>query len=99
MKQSVIISNKHGIYELPQITKLGNIRKISKLHRMPCLTTKMNILLILAKNQEMKIFLFYSGLEVSLWNLLQQTMWCVRPLYVCLKLVSAIFLKLIIHLI
>ena len=44
VKRSVIISNKYGIYELPQelpndlrlkdIRKLGNIRKISKFHRI-----------------------------------------------------------------
>ena len=39
VKTSVIISNKHGIYELPhelrndlRLRKLGNIRKISKFH-------------------------------------------------------------------
>ena len=38
MKQGVIISKKHGIYELPNnlktydIRKLGNINKISKRH-------------------------------------------------------------------
>ena len=41
MKRSAIISNKHGISELPQelpndlrLRKLGIIRKISKLHRI-----------------------------------------------------------------
>ena len=41
VKQSVIISNNHGMYELPQELpnnlrhkKLGKIRKISKLHEM-----------------------------------------------------------------
>ena len=40
-KWIVIISNKRGIYELPQeflndldLRKLGNIKKISKLHRI-----------------------------------------------------------------
>ena len=40
VKRSVIIGNEHGIYELPQelpnedLRKLGNIRKISKLHKI-----------------------------------------------------------------
>ena len=37
VKRSAIISNKHGTNELPndlRLRKLGNIRKISKLHRM-----------------------------------------------------------------
>ena len=44
VKQIVIISNKHGIYELPHelpndlrlkdLRKLGNIQKISKFHRI-----------------------------------------------------------------
>ena len=43
VKQCAIITYKHGIYELPRklpndvrkdIGKLGNIRKVSKLHRM-----------------------------------------------------------------
>ena len=41
VKRIVIISNKHGIYELPhelpndlRLRKLGNIKKISKLHRI-----------------------------------------------------------------
>ena len=41
VKRSVILSNKHGIYELPEdllnnlrLRKLGHIRKISKLHRI-----------------------------------------------------------------
>ena len=39
VKQIVIISNKHGIYELPHelpndLRKLGNIKKISKPHRI-----------------------------------------------------------------
>ena len=45
VKQSTIISNEHGIYELPQelpnelklrkdLRKLGKIRKISKAHRI-----------------------------------------------------------------
>ena len=41
VKQIVIISNKHGIYKLPQelpndlrLRKLGNIKKISKFHRI-----------------------------------------------------------------
>ena len=40
VKQCAIITNKHGIYELPhklpndlRLRKLGNIRKLSKLHR------------------------------------------------------------------
>ena len=37
-KEWVIITYNHGIYELPQklpnLRKLGNIRKVSKLHRM-----------------------------------------------------------------
>ena len=59
----VIISNKHGIYELPQklandLRKLGNIEKISKLSSLVIeqnftlvlsLPPKMKILLILAK--------------------------------------------------
>ena len=41
VKRSAIITYKHGIYELPQelpnylrLRKLGNIRKVSKPHRM-----------------------------------------------------------------
>ena len=41
VKLIMIISNKHGIYELPhellnnlRLGKLGNIKKISKLHRI-----------------------------------------------------------------
>ena len=41
MKRWAIINYKHGIYELPQelpnnlgLRKLGDIRKVSKLHRM-----------------------------------------------------------------
>ena len=41
MNQWEIITDKHGIYELPHelrndlgLRKLGNIRKVSKLHRM-----------------------------------------------------------------
>ena len=44
VKRIVIISNKHGIYELPHelpndlrlkdLRKLGNIQKISKFHRI-----------------------------------------------------------------
>ena len=41
LKRIVIISNKHGTYELPhelpnnlRLRKLGNIQKISKLHRV-----------------------------------------------------------------
>ena len=40
VKRWAIITYKHGIYELPQefpnedLRKLGNIRKVSKLHRM-----------------------------------------------------------------
>ena len=40
VKRIAIISNKHGIYELPNdlrlndLRKLGNVRKISKLHRI-----------------------------------------------------------------
>ena len=41
IKHSAIISNKHGVYELPQelpndsrVRRLGNMRKVSKLHRM-----------------------------------------------------------------
>ena len=41
VKRIVIINNKHGIYELPhempnnlRLRKLGNIKKISKLHRI-----------------------------------------------------------------
>ena len=39
VKRIVIISNKHGIYELPHelpndLRKLGNIKKISKLNRI-----------------------------------------------------------------
>ena len=41
MKRCAIIIYKHGIYELPhklpndlRLRKLGNIRKVSKLHRM-----------------------------------------------------------------
>ena len=41
VKRIVIISNKHGKYELPhellndlRLTKLGNIKKISNLHRI-----------------------------------------------------------------
>ena len=43
VKRSVIISNKHGIYELPNdarlrnlknLRELGNIRKASKRHRI-----------------------------------------------------------------
>ena len=32
MKQCAIITYKHGIYE--DLGKLGNVRKVSKLHRM-----------------------------------------------------------------
>ena len=41
VKQCAITTYKHGIYELPhefpndlRLTKLGNIRKVSKLYRM-----------------------------------------------------------------
>ena len=37
VKRSVIIGNKHGMYELPNdlgLGKLGNIRKNSKPHRI-----------------------------------------------------------------
>ena len=44
VKRGAIISNKHGIYELPHkfpndlrlkdLRKIGNIRKISKFHRI-----------------------------------------------------------------
>ena len=41
MKRWTVITYKHGIYELPnelpndlRLRKLGNIRKVSKLHRM-----------------------------------------------------------------
>ena len=37
MKRIVIISDKHGIYELPndlRLRKLGNIKKISDRHRI-----------------------------------------------------------------
>ena len=69
VKQTVIISNKHGIYELPhklpnEIRKLGNIRKISKLHtiipKCSSLPFKINILSILAKKSskiEIELFL------------------------------------------
>ena len=62
MKRCAIIVYKHGIYELPhelpndvRLWKLGNIRKLSKLHRMiafpvPILLGKMKVLLILEKN-------------------------------------------------
>ena len=66
MKQSVIISNKHGIFKFPQdlsndlrylrlrdFRKLGNIKKIPKLHGIILVRSpppKMKILSILAKN-------------------------------------------------
>ena len=41
VKRSAIITYQHGIYELPhelpnnvRLRKLGNIKKVSKLHRM-----------------------------------------------------------------
>ena len=39
VKRWAIITYKHGIYELPHelpndLRKLGNVRKVSKLHRM-----------------------------------------------------------------
>ena len=41
MKRGAIITYKHGMYELPdefandlRLRKIGNIRKVSKLHRM-----------------------------------------------------------------
>ena len=52
VKRWAIITYKHGIYELPhelpndvRHRKLGNIRKVSKLHRMIA-----KVLLILAEN-------------------------------------------------
>ena len=62
VKRCVIITNKDGICELPhklpnhlRLKKLGNIRRVSKLHRMigslvPSLPAKMKMLLILAKS-------------------------------------------------
>ena len=58
VKRNVIISNKHGIYDLPQelpndlrLRIIGNIREISNLHRsqVPNLPHKLKILSILAK--------------------------------------------------
>ena len=62
VKRWAIITYKHGIYELPHeltkdlrlndLGKLGNIRKVSKLHRMIASSppVKMKVLLILAEN-------------------------------------------------
>ena len=63
VKRWAIITYKHGIYELPhellndlRLGKLGNIRKLSKLHRMivsslvSSLPSKMKVLLMLAEN-------------------------------------------------
>ena len=63
VKRCAIFTYKHGIYELPhelpndlRLTKLGNIRKVSKPHRMiaqrpaPSPPAKMKALLILEEN-------------------------------------------------
>ena len=61
VKRIVIISNKHGIYELPhelpndlRLRTLGNIKKISKprriIARCSVLLPKIKFLSILAKN-------------------------------------------------
>ena len=56
VKRCAIITYKHGVYELPhalpnglRLRKLENIRKVSKLHRIPSLPVKMKIFLIKAK--------------------------------------------------
>ena len=60
VKRWAIVTYKHGIYELPhelrndlRLRKSGNIRKVSKLHRMiaqcPALPGKIKIFLVLAK--------------------------------------------------
>ena len=56
VKRCAIITYKHGIYELShalpnglRLRKLENIRKVSKLHRIPSLPVKMKIFLIKAK--------------------------------------------------
>ena len=76
VKRWAIVTYKHGIYELPhelrndlRLRKLGNIRKVSKLHRMiaqcPALPGKIKILLVLAK---------------ELRNIaIKQFPWCVIP--------------------
>ena len=55
VKRCAIITYKHGIFEMPQgLRKLGNIRKVSKLHKndnlVASLPAKKKILLIIAKN-------------------------------------------------
>ena len=55
VKRCAIITYKHGIFEMPQgLRKLGNFRKVSKLHKndnlVASLPAKKKILLILAKN-------------------------------------------------
>ena len=56
VKRCAIITYKHGVYELLhalpnglRLRKLENIRKVSKLHRIPSLPVKMKIFLIKAK--------------------------------------------------
>ena len=70
VKRIVILSNKHGIYELPhelpndlRLKKLGKIKNISKRHRIiaccSVLLPKIKILSILAKiSRKIEIELF-----------------------------------------
>ena len=90
LKQWVIITSKHGIYELPhelpnnlRLRKIGNIRKVSKLHRIialcPVSLPKTKILLILTLEKQKLIFsrctLFHLKTRVSLEYFVNHCLW------------------------